>query len=117
MTNAEMKSPQEIENEQMQQIQINAVKKSLIQSVFKLYYELINFLKSLPIHQNFPGILRAYGYIDDGMLWVKESIENSPIIFNQPTAPVPTEKNKEEQIDVPEEKPLEQVVESPEQSS
>lgn len=61
--------------------QVALIRNSLINSAFAKYHELIALLKSLPIHQQVPGMQRAYMDIDSGMLWIKEILSTAPIIL------------------------------------
>lgn len=111
----QVNTPEQNEQEQIRLAQIQQVRNALVQNIFQQYYQFINALKILPVQQQLPGMLRAYGHIDDGMLWVKEIINTAPLVFAPPSAP--TEEKKEEPAKAPEDKTQEQIVESPEQSS
>ncbi len=105
--NAEVEQVNVVEQNQQEQMrlaQIQQLRNGLIQNIFQQYYQFINALRILPVQQQLPGMLRAYGHIDDGMLWVKEIINTAPLIFAPPSAAA-------------EEKTQEQSVESTEQSS
>lgn len=75
--------------EQAEQINaLNAVRQSLLNTAFQHYHTLMNFLKSLPIGhaKASPGWNYAMLQIDSGMLFIKEILPNSPIIFPETPA-------------------------------
>jgi len=69
--------------------QIQLLRNSLINAAFGKYRELIDVLKKLPINQGIPGIIQAYLFIDSGMLWFKEILNTTALVFAQPEQPAP----------------------------
>lgn len=82
--------------------QIQLVRESLIQSIFKDYHELIGKLKKLPIQHALPLVTKAYLDIDCAMLVFKEILSSGLLMFAQ--AP----EKKEEPNENNEEKPEDQ---------
>lgn len=76
--------------------QVQLLRSSLIQMAFAKYQELIGILKKLPIHQQIPGMIQAYLFIDSGMLWVKEILNTSPLMFTTAQPPLNEDKKEEE---------------------
>jgi hypothetical protein len=75
----------------MSQNQEKLIRESLSNSVFVKYTDLQNTLKSLPFDPMTPGLFKAISYIDDGIVWAKEVIFNSPLVLGEAKAEeVPT---------------------------
>lgn len=74
--------------------QLKAVRNALISSVFEKYHQLMDIIKMLPLSPELPALHKAYLDIDTGLVWIKEMLSSSPLVFPQP-------KNQEN----PEEKP------------
>lgn len=74
---------QENENNlRLQKLQL--VRNELLEEAFTKYHDLTAFLKKLPIPQQTTTMQHALLSIDTGMLWVKELINASPLVFLQP---------------------------------
>lgn len=81
--------------------QVRLLRTSLINTTFAKYHELADILKKLPINQNIPGIVQAYLFIDSGMLWFKEILNTTALMFAQaPLAAAPPSPAEEVQNDV-----------------
>lgn len=68
--------------------QMQMVRTSLLNSVFVKYNELRNVVSTLPIDPQTHGILKGLSYLDDGLVWLKESILNAPIELKKTEEPV-----------------------------
>ena len=86
----------------MSQEQNNLIRQSLLNSVFTLYTELTKTIKTLPFDPNTPGLLKVVSFIDDGIVWAKEVILNSPLVMKTETV-----KPIESVPEVPPSKPVE----------
>lgn len=71
--------------------QLQIIRQSLIETIFKSYHELIKKLQQLPINQVLPIIQKAYLEIDCSMLVFKEILIATPLSFTA----VPPKKNQE----------------------
>lgn len=97
---SQVNTPEQNQQEQIRLAQIQHVRNALVQNIFGQYYQFINALKLLPVQQQLPGMLRAYGHIDDGMLWIKEIVNTAPLVFAPPTS-VPVEEKPETKAEEP----------------
>lgn len=101
-----MSTQENLVSEEDQQAQLNVIRQSLLNSAFQHFNQLIGFLKSLPIPQQIIGIQKGYSYFDDGMVWIKEVLNNCPIVLPQP-------KNNETELKIVEENNSENTCETP----
>ena len=75
--------------------QESLIRNSLWNTVFADYNKLIHTIKTLPYDLTNPNIHKACSYIDDGVVWAKEVVMNSPLILNNAPAPAETEPTEE----------------------
>ncbi len=78
-----------------QELKIQTIKQSLLNTAFKQYSDLIIFLRGLPFNQNLPGFHQAYINFDTGLLWIREMISSGHLVLPQTTDKAEEEKEDE----------------------
>lgn len=78
------------------------VRNSLLNTVFEPFLLLRNTIAKLPVDQNTMGVQKSLSYLDDGIIWIKEVILNSPLIITEPKKTGECEEPMQETVVEPE---------------